>query len=45
MGDEDAAVGVIGEGILARSITELSAGLTAKWAFDFGAVTKLICAL
>ena len=42
MGGEDAAVGGVAEESFAGSITELTAGLTAIWASDFGAVNKLM---
>ena len=42
MGGKDAAIGTMGSELLAGSIAELTAGLTAIWASDFGAVTVLI---
>ena len=38
MGDEDATLGAVAEGLLAGS----TAVLTATWASDFGAVAMLI---
>ena len=47
MGGKDAAVGAGSlagstKGLLARSITVLTAGLTAIWASNFGTVTMFI---